>query len=997
MTTADGTVYDLSALQTNDEMIGPIIDNRKMQYYINVCSINHSNSKCFDANNDPILGFACQITTICDGDRCRGVNLGDIIGFFPLSDEYSSQDGVAVRFSHGTMCNNGVEREIKINFLCDTTVGVGSPEPPPSKQIEDESQACVYELVWKSIYACPVCSEDDYEFTYTECVDGKRQKMARWKANPKRCHDGVGLPDIETVEDGCTTYTVCEPGYAVDSNGSCAICDAGTYSNGAALYYKNLDELPSTFSTECSTAGCTGFSVSHGVLISGTGTSRLRTISKILFDSTILFKYHLNVPGNKDTYFSFSVDGEMLMVDYSFTSEEEVEVEFDITKGTHIIEWGFMNGQTDLEDSDHAYVTIKSITIGGGAYSSFECQQCAAGTYQPEKGAHKCLRSPENTYSKQGAVNYTSCGTGEYSYPGSRECDLSVHCEESDYLRFTTPCENETTQDYYEFRTPRYCGIEDFIPPTSIPRACKCPPGLYLEGGSCQKCPAGEYYSETANTCVSVDEGYAAWTALTFFSKDFGATSSDLPPGWTTSCVGECIDTGMLISADGVTPGYSFSGLTKRIQKVLSFSVDKDMMLSDGAFMTYKTAGALPQSTLFEIYVDGVRQTSTSEGDTRKVALPKTASVIALSFTQSGLYDNGDERRRSVDDEFSFSDVMIVGATVGSESSYASYETTVLSECDRGAVVSEDKTSCTPCPKGSYRSGFQCEVCPENTYTSHEGSTSCYSCLTGTVANDDHTECIIPDCTFTTEDETFTIGDAGVIGPIFFSSTEFMYLSVCEQTDSFGNDLACNSLQTHVCLEKTVSDEIGLSTESAVNYGSRAEFLSLSEEQKGFMISYSDPSEVDQDCPSGRKTQVLFICNTETSVPRAISTDTCNPIIYWNTPYGCPLCNENTDYEEIAGSCSSGVRVVKLAKRADVQCNGLAFLTEFKESCSDVTVPFSLIFISLGVMVLLIIGLLVAIFRHRRISQKYNKLVEHEPEELDDYDFQNDDSEETDI
>lgn len=72
-------------------MYGPVYDNARMEYYINICSKEHHNHTCFTPSGLAIPSFACQITTqvthLWTTLKLQGwgVDIGKVIGFYELN------------------------------------------------------------------------------------------------------------------------------------------------------------------------------------------------------------------------------------------------------------------------------------------------------------------------------------------------------------------------------------------------------------------------------------------------------------------------------------------------------------------------------------------------------------------------------------------------------------------------------------------------------------------------------------------------------------------------------------------------------------------------------------------------------------------------------------------------------------------------------------------------------------------------------------------------
>lgn len=154
---------------------------------------NYSNL-ILDEDDVPLVTKVCQVLPYG-----YALDVGWTSGYYALA---SGARGFRAHYDLGTMgCgprNNGVAypRNSDINFICDPSAGVGAV----ASNGPVENTPCHYNFEWRSMYACPVCSETDYSFYYTNCdASGKRTKVYYWK-DPILCHDGVTLPAAEQVE-----------------------------------------------------------------------------------------------------------------------------------------------------------------------------------------------------------------------------------------------------------------------------------------------------------------------------------------------------------------------------------------------------------------------------------------------------------------------------------------------------------------------------------------------------------------------------------------------------------------------------------------------------------------------------------------------------------------------------------------------------------------------------------------------------------------------------
>ena len=898
-------------------MIGPIKDENGQKYYLSVCKHGFKNNRCFAEDGKLLQMYACQITTNCNSDFCVAKSLGDFIGFHELPAG-SGDEGFILRYSHGDVGCGGKERELNVTFICDPSAGRGTPRQPEGRLIE--GSPCAYNVEWRSIYGCPICSEEHYEFEYSACFNGKRTKSAHWLSNPKRCHGGVELPADEVVTSACDASTaVCAAGEFLGADGACAKCPAGKYSKGAALYFKNVPDIPADFSTKCTSDNCTPFAADHGLIVSGNGDSELTFAADVLSDGAVSFKYYQIVPGDGKAYLTFAVDGEEVLRDAEFTDQEELDVSFPLKRGAHVLRWRFFGGSNALTDYRSAFVTLKSITVEGADYSPASCRTCPAGTVAAAAGASKCTRCPANTHPNAARTACVPCGEGQYAFPGSDLCSPSKFCTRDDFAQFSTACADGQRTLYWEANQPKLCVSNErekgSVLPQNATAACVCPSGFVDRADKCVSCPQGEV--ATDGGCAAVADGAVALASLKFFPRE--RSTPLLPPRWSTSCVGQCADGGMRMTTDGVSVGR-----------------------------TDIRAGV---------------------ADAYELSLPQSTRRVKLVYAQSGSVSSGEGRRAARDDEASaivISDVVITGVDgqVAADE-FPEHLFTTEAFCMRGSVAAD--SYCKPCPLGTAEKDGGCVPCEGNTVASRTGAVSCTPCDDGTVANPEKTECVVQP-SFAAGNTTYQISAIPAIGPL---AAQGSLLYVVLQNTTFEGVPACTALGTHAC---AVSDS------GARDFGSRVT-VAQDAENESITVTIGGGA-ADALCPRGRKTVVIFSCAaTFSGIPEVVRSTECENYVHWNTNYGFRVCVPD-DCEEVRGACTGGKSTVRLQKKHGVLC--LKTETEAREeSCSTLQVPVVGIVLVVCFAVALLGAICVALFLHRKVSKKYNLLIEQTPDELD--------------
>ncbi|KAK3261340.1 hypothetical protein CYMTET_29749 [Cymbomonas tetramitiformis] len=209
--TTPATHYSLRPLEALHpmKMFGPVHDNASVagedptghRYWVNVCSRNHSNATCDDAYGNPVQSYICQESMQLSSrtDRRIGVALGDTVSIQSI-EGMGPERGFQMVYL-GKPCVSS-ERKTILTFVCSPDSGIGEPEAwtEENKAVVFDSNAtfpwmseegrtalpveaghCEYDLVWYSLFACPLCTEDNFEAVQVEgCQDNKRV-MHRWK------------------------------------------------------------------------------------------------------------------------------------------------------------------------------------------------------------------------------------------------------------------------------------------------------------------------------------------------------------------------------------------------------------------------------------------------------------------------------------------------------------------------------------------------------------------------------------------------------------------------------------------------------------------------------------------------------------------------------------------------------------------------------------------------------------------------------------------------
>ena len=113
------------------------------------------------------------------------------------------------------------------------------------------------------------------------------------------------------------------------------------------------------------------------------------------------------------------------------------------------------------------------------------CTQCEAGKYAAA-GAAECSTCEANQYSAAGAASCSNCPKGTYSNPGAASC--FVGCSAHDDCTAGT-------------------GVNTVACVSNVCTPTECAAGYYLNGTSCDICPAGTYSAIGASSCMTCPTG----------------------------------------------------------------------------------------------------------------------------------------------------------------------------------------------------------------------------------------------------------------------------------------------------------------------------------------------------------------------------------------------------------------------------------------------------------------------------------------------------------
>lgn len=278
-----------------------------------------------------------------------------------------------------------------------------------------------------------ICKDSDWHYYYSECIEGKQEKVYEWN-EPIMCDSNdIWLPDNEIIE--CVpcgpgkqyVYNKCEycPTGNYNSDGkygeSCKSCQAGTYAAKISDYF-SWTEFPAEFTTGCIVPGnqqCRYDWETRGTYIV---TSPIYPAN-----SDIIIQGQFDIAEqNASVSFEFSVFGlktEFLFIVnnilvFNSTGNKEKSFEsFGLGIGKMYLKWICRHHEKDMESCSLFRVTVDGTGFGGAA---------------------KCLNCAKGSVSKISAENCEICGNGLTSNIDNTEC---VGCPLNMFLDFQGNCQ----------------------------------------------------------------------------------------------------------------------------------------------------------------------------------------------------------------------------------------------------------------------------------------------------------------------------------------------------------------------------------------------------------------------------------------------------------------------------------------------------------------------------------------------------------------------------
>lgn len=953
--------YDLTPL--SNKTFGPIVDLHGETYYLGVCGAR-SIAAC-NTEEGILNTYACQVLN-------RPPFYAKNIGQFPsyeLVQGGGIKDGFVLKLLDGSVCGNGAIRNTSIHFLCDSEAGLGAPEGVEPV----ESPQCHYNLLWRSIYACPICTSDDYTAeAVTGCINGKVKMTYRWN-NPKNCHGGPDLPE-DVYSDCSISRTVCGAGkFWNNTAAQCQLCPAGYYCLDGGVRYDSFTELPTVFNQTGEWHNFPNFMMAGG-------------------GAELTLEVNFQRPGNVTTSVDILGGGKLALYidnkEHLFQARDRNPI-VSMSAGTHQITWRF----TAPETAEESVLIIHSIEFTGIFFSNENPVRCAAGKYSPVTGRSSCSVCPAQTEALDpGATSCKPCPKYYNSYPGE-PCRPMSDCTDNDYFGIFGDCIAASNTGQLKYRLiDKYCRERE-TPGAIINgtvRSVKCPtcaPGFTRTPNKtapalkqCVSCPDGSTLLSSGG-CATIPAGSVAERSLSLW---IGNSTWSEPEGFTTGCNGvNCrfpwrIHNGYI---DSGTQGKGFS------ETWLLYETDFEA----GSYVkfTYEVKNYTDKSGL-EFFLDGNRHISVVFGQTT----PRTVT-IKVPEGKHKLRWSYHHQTASMEAEAAvkLSQLVIFGDAIrGGAGTYR--------QCPKGSTPNKAQTACVPCPPGSYADAeglTSCKKCKGEYFTDLSGSSSCNNkCPKGTAPNADHSACDT-DCIFTMDNdadgvaETYNLNPLQGVNLITTPQGDFVAYSICDRLPAnFSNpdgpkmDAYVLNIQQGRVLGRTLAQLGRFKDENIHLY-----FQSTSDNTQTLSVRFffycQMPNETDPNYQPNRPPVVT------SSSPRDL-------IFKWYTPYACPLCGDwsSSDYTMQATDCNDGKRTVSYARATN--CFGPQIVNSHEEDC---TVKYEFpMYVLITVAVIFLVLALAAILvylRYRSLTTKYSLLVEEKSKNLEMSDIQSNNSSSEDL
>ncbi|CAP32475.1 Protein CBG13728 [Caenorhabditis briggsae] len=643
-------------------------------------------------------------------------------------------------------------------------------------------------IIPKSTFQQQICTDQDYEFTYTNCDEHGE----RWRVAVPR--DGVQCANLPTPKRGLNCSFSCEPGHYLDLDSQhCRPCNPGYFSLGGGIRYEEFVTLPSGFSVdnmdstqdtqyssqqsrmvECPKEA--GWVVKDGELIyiPTPCVSRLSFSANLVRPGSVEFTYRMprnnralsmQVDIRNEQCQSYNDIARSMFQKYAKKEKDEEERNGDWRKrrielksGPNVISWIIQNNLG--YQASNQPIHIDRIDVLGLAFTR-QCTACPPGTSSIGASA-ECIPCNPGYFSSKGSAQCGRCPESQYSGFKSEKCIDRPPCRVSDYYPVREPCTNGSSRAVYKKVLPSICrddldSATKLPPPTPWKPCPKCNPGMeknklgvcefckkdyFSDGNSCARCPV--------DTVPNYGLQYQNWevmppkltTRCEYISEDV-STTCNIGDAWLPS--GDS-----LISAPSLELGIAFelilsidegfwNPLAPKPSKTMKVPVAQITVVFETScadescalyFIEDMSAGTKGARESFYHFLAAFNGTNSKRVWSHTVT-KNTPARFMLAFLRSGV-SSGEDR---ITDE----------ARV-----YAINVTNVGHRGGQGGGASQCLTcphtaggeTCVPCPAGNYMHQVTklCVSCPVNTIvnasSSRVGVESCIPCGQGLTSND---------------------------------------------------------------------------------------------------------------------------------------------------------------------------------------------------------------------------------------------------------------------
>jgi hypothetical protein len=989
----DDINYDLKPLsRVGGDMYGPVVDPlSRRNFYLNICTREHTNVTCF---NDDNLALSTQS---CLTDAWGfGLDLGRVTNFYPHPS--NPEMGVTIVYANSTAdvqypCRINtpqgrvtVPRTTNITFNCDPMAGFGSPE-----FVQEGSTICTFNFVWNSLFACSACDSTDWNYYYSDCVNGKQYKTYQWKENPRKCHGGLPLPAPEERACSVESQIPCPAGtYLLEE---CTPCPSGTFSLGGGRiinYWPYGAQLDPAFVASHPT---NNFVSNQGPFL------ELRLPPAATISTTSVTATFNWVTTGSIEFLIGAITGN------GYTLSLRTDLDFDtaspltsrpspsvlrigeIPPGTHTFQFTMSKSQYASNDAV-GWLRIFNVSTFGTSRAASQCTPALPGTYvyNPSRTPALC---PVNTFQEQGRK--TSCNpvpSGTWAPAGSERHYDVMACGWPDYDVIPTGSCIDGRMDVELRPKPFTTCVSPLDTRYRIP--CGCAPGTYADSsGNCKTCPPGQGWDANQRRCAGAPAGYAAIGVFSFVkgrtslppqsppsSSSSSSSSSavsllkrDADAAWYTQCSGTCTRPWTLtahntlgpVLESGLQVGYSTSTL----------NVIVPMANSGKLTVTYSRIGGA--NTQFQILVDGVVvHTDAVSHSSNSVSFPLarggSRTITLAQFANEEIISNGVTR---------VSELLVTGSAIGGAT---------ISRCPAGTFSPGNANSCSPCRPGTFSNeegASSCQTCANGTYTAYFGSTSCKTCPSGTKSNTQlgHSVCEAA-CQLTNGDSSYDWRDLPTVTARLTAEQRRLgypdlQVSLCSSIvdGCRGEDGRMNGAFS--CGTDPLDTD---NTAHQLNFGTYLASTRFNPTTHRIELEYAGGDRCLAPGSVNRTSKVTLQCPGHNAASQAAPVfenyGNCHAELVWYTSSACRAC-EQSDYKKVLGECVKRKQTITyLLVSEDCHHSDFTQPESTEQACSQIGLSIGLV-VGIGIAIMLLVASVVIFcMRHRKLTTEYRLLKE---------------------